>query len=324
MCTVATYRTKDHYFGRTLDLSCSYNEMVTVTPRNFPFRFRRVASLPTHYAMIGMATVIQGVPLYYEATNEKGLSIAGLLFPGNAVYHPEAPHKDNVAPFELIPWLLGQCATIEQVRQRLERVNLINIPFSRSVPLSRLHWMISDKTGSLTVESVQQGLKVYDNPAGILTNNPPFDIQMFNLNQYMGLSTQTPPNRFASTLPLAPYCQGMGALGLPGDHTSLSRFVKASFVKMNAVSDDSEAQSISQLFHILGAVAMPRGCVQLENGDYDYSIYTSCCNTDKGVYYYTTYDNSQISGVDMHKEDLNSSALALYPLLKEQQIHWQN
>lgn len=324
MCTAVTYQTKDHYFGRTLDIECSYNESVTVTPRRFPFRFRRVEPLLSHYAMVGMATILQGTPLYYEATNEKGLSIAGLNFPGNAVYRPEAPRRDNVAPFELIPWLLGQCATVVQARRLLERVNLVDLSFSQTFPLSPLHWMISDKTASITVESVREGLKVYDNPVGVLTNNPPFDIQLFNLNQYMGLSPQTPQNRFARDLPLSPYCQGLGALGLPGDCSSVSRFVKASFVKINSVSGDSESQSISQFFHILGSVSMQRGCVQLENGGYDLTMYTCCCNTDKGVYYYTTYENSQISCVDMHKEDLQGAALAAYPLIQGQQIHRQN
>ena len=117
MCTAATYRTRDHYFGRTLDYEFSYAEEVTITPRNFPFRFRHVRPLDHHYALIGMATVAEDYPLYYEATNEKGLSMAGLNFPGNAVYHPPKDGVDNVCAFELIPWLLGQCASVAEVRK---------------------------------------------------------------------------------------------------------------------------------------------------------------------------------------------------------------
>ena len=116
----------------------------------------------------------------------------------------------------------------------------------------------------------------------------------------------------------------MGALGLPGDLSSASRFVKAAFTKLNSFSGDSESESISQFFHILGSVAQQRGCVHMGNSEYEITIYTSCCNTDKGIYYYTTYENSQISAVDMHKEHLDSQELISYPLIKGQQIRMQN
>lgn len=324
MCTAATYKTKDHYFGRTLDYEFSYQEEVTVTPRNYPFHFRKMGDLEKHYAMIGMATVMDHVPLYYEATNEKGLSMAGLNFVGNADYKEEAEGKDNVAPFEFIPWILGQCANLDEARELLSRVNLVRINYNDQLPLAQLHWMISDRDASITVESVREGLKIYDNPVGVMTNNPPFDYQMFNLNNYMGLSREKVENHFADGLDLNAYSRGMGALGLPGDLSSASRFVKVAFTKMNSISGDSESESISQFFHILGSVDQQRGCVHMGNNQYEITIYTSCCNTDKGIYYYTTYENSQISGVDMHKENLDGQDLARYPLIKGQQIRMQN
>lgn len=210
MCTAATYTTKDHYFGRNLDLEFSYNETVTVTPRNYPFQFRKVKALESHYAMIGMAFVVDNYPLYYDATNEKGLSMAGLNFPENADYKQEAEGKDNVTPFEFIPWILGQCATIKEVKELLGRINLININFSEKLPLSPLHWMISDRNESITVESVKEGMKIYDNPVGILTNNPTFDIQIFNLNNYVNITREVPENRFSSAIALDVYSRGMG------------------------------------------------------------------------------------------------------------------
>lgn len=324
MCTAATYKSKDFYFGRTLDYEFSYQETVTVTPRNFPFHFRMAGNLETHYAMIGMATVAGDYPLYYDATNEKGLSMAGLNFPGNADYKPEETGKDNVAPFEFIPWILGQCETVKDARKLLARLNLVNINFSDAFPLAMLHWIISDREESITVESMKEGLRVYDNPVGVLTNNPPFDYQLFNLNNYLRVSTETPDNSFARDLALEPYSRGMGGMGLPGDLSSASRFVKVAFTKMNSFSGESESESISQFFHILGSVAQQRGCVHLGEGKYEITIYTSCCNTDKGIYYYTTYENSQISGVDMYKEDLDGIKPVSYPLITGQQIRLQN
>ena len=324
MCTAATYTTKDHYFGRTLDYEFSYHETVTITPRNYPFHFRKAPTLEHHYAIIGMAMVIEDYPLYYDATNEKGLCMAGLNFPGNADYKPYTEDKDNIAPFEFIPWLLGQCSTIAEVKNLLERINLVKINFSDEFPLSPLHWMISDKESSITVECVKEGLKIYDNPIGIMTNNPPFDFQMLYLSNYMNLTSKVAVSRFSDNFTLDAYSRGMGAMGLPGDLSSASRFVKAAFTKMNSFSGDSESESISQFFHILGSVMQQRGCVQVYEDQYEITIYTSCCNMDKGIYYYTTYENSQVSGVDMYKEDLEGTRPVSYPLIMGQQIRMQN
>lgn len=324
MCTATTYKTKDCYFGRTLDYDCSYQEEVTITPRHYPFQFKHVHEVKSHYAMIGMAHVESDYPLYYDAINEEGLGMCGLNFVGNAVYQKPVEDKDNIATFELIPWILSQCKTVKEARNLLSNINIVNTEFSKSLPPAQLHWMISDSIESITVEAVEEGLNIYDNPIGVLTNNPPFQEQLFNLNNYMGLSAKEPENLFASDLDLKTYSRGMGALGLPGDLSSMSRFVRATFTKMNAVSGTSEKESVSQFFHILNAVEQPRGCCIIDNDKYEITIYTSCANLNKGIYYYTTYDNHQITAVDMYQEDLDGSTLICYPLIKEEQIKMQN
>lgn len=324
MCTAATYMTKDFYFGRTLDYDLSYDEEIAVTPRRYPFRFRSMGIMEKHYAIIGMAHVEDGCPLYYDAVNEKGLGMAGLNFEGNAKYGGWVRDKDNVASYELIPWLLGQCASVKEVRTLLERINIIDEPFNKKLPVAQLHWMIADREEAITLEAVESGLKVEENPVGILTNNPPFAEQMFYLNNYMALSTKAPVNHFCDKLKLQTYSRGMGAIGLPGDLSSQSRFVRAAFVKMNSVSGDSESESVSQFFHILGSVDQPRGCCMLEDGKYEVTLFTSCCNADRGIYYYTTYGNHQITAVDMHREDLNGIALVRYALVTGEQIRMQN
>ena len=324
MCTAATYKTKDFYFGRTLDYEFSYGEEIVISPRNFPVSFRHMGERKHHYALIGMAHLAGGTPLFYDAINEKGLGMAGLNFVGNADYKEFTPGKDNVAPFEFIPWILGQCASVKEARLLLDKINLVNTPFSDQLPLAQLHWLIADKEEAITVESVKEGLKVYDNPAGVMTNNPSFDQQMHNLSNYMHLSPKSPENHFSSKLPLSCYSRGMGALGLPGDLSSQSRFVRVAFVKMNSVSSDSESESVSQFFHILGSVDQQKGCCDVGDKKYEYTIYTSCCNAQKGIYYYTTYDNHQINGVDMHRENLDGETLIRYPLILGEQINLQN
>ncbi len=324
MCTAATYKTKDFYFGRTLDYEFSYGDEIVITPRNYPFNFSEKGEISSHYAMIGMAHVAEDCPLYYEAVNEKGLGMAGLNFVGNAVYFDSKEEKDNIAQYEFIPWVLSQCATVQQARELLYKINLTNNSFNEKLPLAQLHWLIADKNSAITVESVAEGLKIYDNPVGVLTNNPTFDMQMFNLNNYMHLTPQIPQNTFAKGLKLERYSRGLGAVGLPGDLSSQSRFVRAVFVKMNSVSGESETESVSQFFHILNSVDQQRGCCVLEEDKCEITIYTCCCNADKGIYYYTAYDNHQITAVDMNRENLDLTELIRFSPVAAEQISYQN
>lgn len=324
MCTAATYQTKDFYFGRTLDYEINYGNEVTITPRNYAFHFRYMGVMASHYAMIGIAHVEDNYPLYCDAVNEKGLAMAGLNFVGNAFYNDRKPDKENIEQFEFIPWVLAQCATVQEVRELLERMNLMNNRFNDKLPIAELHFIISDCRESITVEPLKSGLQIFDNPVGILTNNPPFESQMFQLNNYMRLSPKSPVNDFSSKLSLHCYSQGMGAIGLPGDLSSQSRFIRAAFIRMNSVSGDSEAESVSQFFHILGSVEQQKGCCEVEDGKFEITDYTSCCNTSRGIYYYTTYNNHQITAVNMHKENLESSRLIRYPVIQEEQIYMQN
>lgn len=329
MCTSVSYKTRDHYFGRNLDLEYSYHETVTITPRNKCFAFRHIQDIPKHPAIIGMAYVQDGYPLYYDATNEYGLSIAGLNFPTNANYNEPICDKCNVASFELIPWLLSTCKTVAEVKERLENVNITNDSYSANLPASPLHWMISDASETIVFEQTATGAHVYDNPVGVMTNNPTFDYQMTHLMDYMNCSPSAPVNRCLPEIDINQYSRGMGGFGIPGDLSSASRFVKVAFTKMNSIATEDEQSSVSQFFKILGAVEQQRGCCRLGEADdgtpiCEYTIYSSCCNTDRGIYYYTTYDNSQITAVDMHHEDLDGDEVITYELIKEQQIKWTN
>lgn len=325
MCTAVTYKNNNFYFGRTLDYEFSYGDEVTITPRNYRFRFREMGEVAYHYAIIGVAHVEDDYPLYYDAINEKGLAIAGLYFVGNAHYNKTKIGKDNVAQFELIPYILCKCSNLGEARALVEKINITDSSYNDKLPVAQLHWMISDKTGSITLETVKEGIRIYDNPVGVLTNNPAFDIQLFNLNNYRNLSSKCPDKTtFSKNLELSEYSRGLGAVGLPGDLSSQSRFVRVAFVKENSVSGSDEQSCVSQFFHILNSVDQQRGCCELKNGEYEITIYTSCCNTDKGIYYYTTYDNHQITAVDMHRENLDSKTLLRYMMISDEQICFQN
>ena len=315
MCTAICYRNGESYFGRNLDLDRGYGERVVITPRNYEIKMRCVESIKSHYAMIGMACVVDDFPLYFEATNEKGLSMAGLNFPENAVYYDFSEGKENVTPFEFIPWVLGRCASIDEVKRLIYKMNLVNIDFSEELRLSPLHWMISDNERSIVVEPLSDGLKIHDDPFEVLTNNPPFDFHKTNVSNYMGLYIGGASSNFGKNIPVKNYSLGMGALGLPGDFSSASRFVRALFVKENSVSENDEKSNVGQFFHILNSVAMPNGCV-LADGGFEYTRYSSCCNIERGIYYYTTYDDFQIRAADMRKVDLENKNLHIHDIDK--------
>lgn len=324
MCTAVTYLTKDHYFGRNLDYEHSFEEKIIITARNFPFSFRHLDAVSNHYAIIGMGIISNNFPLYFDATNEVGLSMAGLLFPYYSYYFPVKEGAKNIASFELIVWVLSQCRSIGEAKELLKNSSISDDDFSSEIPATPLHWIISDKSGSIIVESVKEGLFIYDNPTGVLTNSPPFPLQMFNLTNHMGLSPLPLENNFSHSLTLSAYSRGMGAIGLPGDLSSASRFVRAAFTRLNSFSEENEQSSVNQFFHILQSVYQTRGCVTTEEGVPETTQYCSCINTDKGIYYYTTYDNSCLNAVNMHSENLDSERLYTFSLIKEWRVNFQS
>ena len=324
MCTCIDFTTKDHYFGRTLDLEYRFDEKVVITPRNYCFALKNGTTIRTRYAMIGMASVKENYPLYAEATNEKGLSIAGLNFPGNACFFPEDKSRFNLTPYELFPYFLGLYSTVADLREILPDLNITDIPLSEDIPLAELHWMISDGTECIILEQMEDGLKIYDNPVGILTNNPPFSYHLANLNNYMNLTPCCPENRFSDKLNLQQYGMGMGAIGLPGDSSPSSRFVKASFTKLNSVCEKDEMSSVTQFYHILGSVSIEKGTTLTKDGLDDLTTYACCMNTTRGIYYYKTYNNSQITALRMTGREKCRKTLCIHELIDTQQVRYVN
>jgi len=323
VCTAISVTVDCNYFGRNLDFELSFGEKVIITTRNFEFSFRNGKTIKKHFAIIGMGIEREKFPLYFDATNEKGLSIAGLNFPGNVKYMDKMDGADNVASFEFIPWILTQCESVKDALELLKKINITNEAFDEKLTPSPLHWIIADKIETVAVEQTEDGIKIFQDPVGVLTNNPTFDVQMFNLTNYMSTTAEEAKNVLSDKLDLKPYSRGMGGIGLPGDLSSASRFVKTSFLKLNSVFGKTEQEIINQFFHILYSVYQIRGAVKVQD-EYEITHYTSCCNTDMGIYYYTTYNNSQINAVSLFAENLESDKLICQELILEQKISPQN
>ena len=314
MCTAASFKNKNTYFGRTLDYEFSYGEKVIITPRNYPFEFRHLGLNNNHYAIIGMAHIHNDYPMYYDAMNEYGLGMAGLNFVGNAKYNEVIEGKENVAQFEFISFILSTCKNVLEAKNKIKEINLVKTPYNEYYPAAKLHWILRDINDCIVVEAMEDGIHIYDNKTGSLTNNPPFNYQLENLKNYVSLNNDEPNKSFSFNE--AFYSRGMGSVGLPGDLTSQGRFVRVVYTAHFSVASPDENSSVNQFFHILESVWQTRGLCKI-NDKYEITIYASCMNLNEGIYYYKTYDNPQISAVYLKNENLNSSKIISYDLAKE-------
>ncbi len=305
MCT-AVYDNKHHLFGRTLDLEYSYNEAVIITPYKFRVSLRCENAFFTKHAIIGMGIERDGFPLYYDAVNEAGLAMAGLNFPKSARYFKEKQGMLNLAPFELLPYILGQCKNVDEAMPFLKKLNICNLSFSKDYPVTPLHWILADKSRCIVIESVDDGLKIYDNTMGVMTNEPSFWYHKTRLEDFSKLSVTEKGEK---------YTRGLSSYGLPGDFSSVSRFVRASFLLKNSLV---KGNAITQFYKILDNVSVPCGAIILKDGQTVITQYSSCIDIANGVYYYKTYCNSRICGVKLSKEKADS--LVNYPLATQQDI----
>ena len=314
MCTALYRRGGGGFFGRTLDYEISFGEEVVLAPRRFLFPKRETTAglfEEEGYAVRGMAHVAEGFPLYYDAVNEKGLAMAGLNFVGNAVYLPPVAGKRNVPVFAFIPYILRSCASIGEARALLQEIHLTGAAFSPALPTASLHFMLASAEGALTVEPTAEGLAVYENHVGVLTNNPPFPEQLAALRALAHLS---PGTRAETPLKGRYYSRGSGTVGLPGDLSSASRFARAAFTGKFALEGEDRTACIGQFFHVLGTVEQVKGCCLAENERYEYTIYTSCMSLASGEYYFTTYGNRRIRLVKPDREAEAGNTLVCRPL----------
>ncbi len=322
MCTAISFTSGSHCFGRTLDIEHLYGEAVTVIPRSFKIDYSYGGANDSHYAIIGMATVADGYPLLYDGTNEMGLSIAGLNFSGNAILQEEDSAKRCIAGYELPLVLLAECKSTDEATALIEGAVITGKGF-KGFGAAKLHWMICDKKRAVVLEITSGGMRIHENTVGVMANDPPFDFHMTNLRRYMHLTADEITSSFADGVELTPNSRGAGAIGLPGDYTSESRFVRAAFVKANAKKAISEVATVEQFFHILESVSVPDGCVRLAKAN-ERTEYISCCNTDEGIYYYKTYGNSRIRAVKLHGERLDSELLVSYPIAEDTDFLYKN
>ncbi|HAT4288426.1 TPA: linear amide C-N hydrolase [Clostridium perfringens] len=329
MCTGLALETKDglHLFGRNMDIEYSFNQSIIFIPRNFKcVNKSNKKELTTKYAVLGMGTIFDDYPTFADGMNEKGLGCAGLNFPVYVSYSKEdIEGKTNIPVYNFLLWVLANFSSVEEVKEALKNANIVDIPISENIPNTTLNWMISDITGkSIVVEQTKEKLNVFDNNIGVLTNSPTFDWHVANLNQYVGLRYNQVPEFKLGDQSLTALGQGTGLVGLPGDFTPASRFIRVAFLRDAMIKNDKDSIDLIEFFHILNNVAMVRGSTRTVEEKSDLTQYTSCMCLEKGIYYYNTYENNQINAIDMNKENLDGNEIKTYKYNKTLSINHVN
>lgn len=326
MCTGILYRNGSQaLFGRNLDLQYQLGNELTVCPRNYVLPFRHIKEITNHSAIFGMAIARYGYPLYFEGVNESGLGVASLNFPAYGKYSQEPEEgKTNITSFELIPYLLCTCKSVEEAKRELANMCIVADSFNAQIVSVPLHWIAADKNGSIVIEQTESGLHVYDNPLNVLANAPDYPAQAVNFANYIALSPAAPENRAAAHVDIPLYSSGMGSDGLPGGLDSMSRFCRVAFMLNNSKAEENQTSTVSQFFHILNCVAQIRGANLEKDGFYEITNYSAGADLETMDYFWTTYDCPQIQALHTKALDLDGSELICFPAESGEPIHWKN
>lgn len=328
MCTSVMYKNaKGKWFlARTMDFSFELGGRPVVIPRNFHFKSDAQATgFDTKLGFTGAGRDLNGYILV-DGVNEVGVGAATLYFDGLAKFADQTDeNKTNLAPHEVINWILGNVTSVDDLKAKISDVNIVAVAndlFKMVVPL---HWIVADKSGACVVlEQDENSMKVMDDPVKVMTNSPDFQWHLKNLNNYVQLKPTSHSSKSYGDFESDAYGLGSGALGLPGDYTSVSRFVRAAFIRENTEKADTEAGSINALTHILNSVEIPKGVKADNEGGCDYSQYRGYMSLDEGAYYMQPYDDQTITRVVLTPELLNASEPSEYPLQNAQQFNSVN
>jgi choloylglycine hydrolase len=305
--------------ARTLEFAIDLHSDVMMVPRGYS----RVGSTPdgkpglqwkTKYASVGANGV--GLPYLFDGLNEKGLAVGTFYFPTSAGYMPYTPADagKTIAQWELGSYLLENFATVEEVKANVGKIVVPSVVFKQWGFAPEVHYIVSDSSGkNIVIEYVGGKVNLYDAPLGVITNSPTFDWQMTNLRNYVNFSMSNVPPVKLGSVTLQPFGQGSGMLGIPGDFTPPSRFVRAVAFSQSVFPSKTGDDAVLEAFHILNNFDIPKGAArEHEKDDHgnilaDYTIWTSANDLKAKRFYFRTYDNSQIRMVDLMKMNLDGN-----------------
>ena len=323
-CTSLRIKTTDGlvFYARTLE-GQSYGSMLSVIPKGTQY----VGTLPdgkqngtrweTKYGIVGMD--VMGLPMLIDGMNEKGLIVGNLMFPGFAEYQPFDPEmaSKTIANWEVVTWILSNFATVDEVREGIKEIKVCDESNGAVGKLS-LHFTVHDQAGNcLAIEYVKGKLNVYDNPLGIMTNSPPLDWQLINLSNHMNISATNVKPFKIEDVEITDIGQGTGMLGLPGDYTPPSRFVRMAALVSSALPVTGPDDGLNLAMTIINNIDIARGTIR-EMRDkepfYDITNWTVVADIGRGRYYFRTYDNKDWRYVDVAKALAGARSIMSIPI----------
>lgn len=300
MCTSITLQSQqgEIFFGRTMDFSHDIQPELYIVPKNYVWNDALNLNLITNcYSFIGIGQELDGIMGFFDGVNEKGFAAAALYFAGYAQYNKLSPFLTTqpIASFDFLHYILGRCASIPDLRIVLSNISIIGMPDPITQTIAPLHWIAVDQAGQcIVIEQTRNGLRIFDNPIGVLTNSPDFPWHMTNLRNYTEVSPYQTEEITWENITLTPFGQAGGTTLLPGGYISPERFIRTAYLKTHIPTPKSDNEAIVSCFHIMESVSIPRGAVISARNTYDYTKYTAFINTKTCEYYFKTYDNLQI------------------------------
>lgn len=318
MCTCIRVKAKDNsvVIGRTMEFGIDPGSTLTVFPRKFKFQGIGPENKPgfsweSQYGFVGMS--VMDLPLVSDGLNEQGLYVGALYLPGFTKYQEVTPGEEekSISQLDVTGYLLSLCATVEDAKKAIQDIIVFGLYKEEIKGIPPLHYAIHDAAGNSAVFEYSNGkLEIYDNPLGVLTNSPTFDWHMINLRNFINLSATNIPELKLNGGEITQIGQGTGMLGLPGDATPPSRFIRAMAFTQTALQPENAEKAVNLTYHIMNNFDIPMGFSKaVENGQtmYDFTFWTTLVDLANKDYYYRNYNNVKVFKVSLNELDFSST-----------------
>ncbi len=320
-CSSLTLTTEDekHLFGRTYDMDTLFGGKIIFLPRQFDFVLNeKEEKEKSLYAVLGLGIFGFKSPFLFDGMNEHGLMGALLYYPKFATYHDFQDEKKNVNVGYFLPLMLGTCKTVDEVCQKAEKLNLIEEEvYHIKLPL---HFIFSDRSGeAVVIEPDTSGLSIHRHTIGVLTNSPNYEWHKQNLRNYLGMYSEAKVPQEIQGFTVTPFGEGSGCLGLPGDYTPPSRFVRLAYLRNLIRKPKDELAGVCELFHLFDTVTIPFGVHKNKKGQAEGTFYSNVMCAESLTYYVSFYTNRRIVSISLEKEK-EGTELKSFPLQEEQDI----
>ncbi len=318
-CTSLTIGTADGgtMYGRTMEFGFELDSQAIVVPRNFDFKGTGPngevgKTWTSKYAVAGMNAL--KLPILVDGVNENGLAGGILYFPGYAEYtaDADADSTKSMAPWEFLTWALTSFSTVDEVKAALDGVEIVGVTMPQLGAIPPFHYTLHDETGkSIVIEPTGGKLKVFENPYGVMTNSPTFDWHLTNLSNYVKLSSENAPPAKFNGHEVDSFGEGSGWLGIPGDPTPPSRFIRAMAFSMTSNPAPAGDTSVRLVEHIMNNFDIPKGTIRDDKKVADYTQWTVVADLKDRSYYVKTYEDQTLRAINLMDFDLDAKEVAM-------------